>query len=113
MKNLCLLVIVAFLVSCAHKVKVMNAAAVSMTHDSVRPGETLSPMGPVSGEFCPDTRNDQGSIGLFDEAVKNAQSKSQVDFIMNASFWAAGTCISVEGDGAKVVSATESVKHKK
>ena len=46
--------------------------------------------------------NDSGNIRLMDEAVKDAQNKSGVDFITNAVFYASAKCVSVEGTGNKV-----------
>jgi hypothetical protein len=114
MKNLLVLILATFLVSCASKVKVMDASAVSMTHDSIKPGEMLTPMGEVTGEFCTDSSTDRGSVGLFDEALKKAQAESHADFILNASFWSKTTfgsssrCTIVSGEGAKVVAAEKS-----
>ncbi|OFZ49025.1 MAG: hypothetical protein A2381_15575 [Bdellovibrionales bacterium RIFOXYB1_FULL_37_110] len=105
MKTLLITLSLVILSSCAfQRVKVMNASAVSMTHDSLKPGQTLVESGDVKGEFCADNLKQQGSFGLFDEAIKNAQSTNQVDFILNATFWATGNCMSVEGTGAKVAS---------
>lgn len=88
--------------ACAMKTKVMDVAAVSMTKSYMNPGESLKEMGPVTGKFCADQWNDKGSIGLFDESVKAAQTQSGVDYILNASFWREGNCVTVEGTGAKV-----------
>ncbi len=103
MKNLTLVLIAAIAVSCAHRTKVLDTAAISMTHDSVKPGHELVTKGPVTAEFCTDTFGDKGQIGLMDEAVKKAQSMNQVDYIMNATFWSTGGCMVVEGEGANVV----------
>lgn len=88
--------------ACAMKTKVMDVAAVSMTKSYMNPGESLKEMGPVTGKYCADQWNDKGSIGLFDESVKAAQTQSGVDYILNASFWREGSCMTVEGTGAKV-----------
>lgn len=88
--------------ACAMKQKVMDVAAVSMTKAYIQPGESLKEMGPVTGKYCADQWNDKGSIGLFDESVKAAQTQSGVDYILNASFWREGSCVIVEGTGAKV-----------
>lgn len=103
MKTLIILSAAVIFTSCAaQKVKVMNAPAVSMTHESLKTGQTLVESGAVKGEFCADSFKKSGTFGLFDEAVKNAQETSHVDFILNATFWASGSCMSVEGTGAKV-----------
>ncbi len=100
-----------FLGGCAMKTKILDASAVSMTHMHLKPGESLKETVPVTGKFCADTFGDKGSIGLIDESVKAAQQQFSVDYILNASFWNEGACISVEGTGAKVMAsagATES-----
>jgi Na+/H+ antiporter NhaD/arsenite permease-like protein len=104
MKNLTLALIALVAVSCAHRQKVLDTAAISMTHDSLKPGTELMTKGPVTAEFCTDAMNDKGQIGLMDEAVKKAQATAQIDYIMNATFWStAGGCMVVEGEGANVV----------
>lgn len=102
MKTLILISIALVVSSCAMRQKVMDAPAVSMTHDSIKPGMELVTKGPVKAEFCTDSWKDKGSIGLMDEAVKKAQTDNQVDYILNASFWTTGGCMQVEGDGANV-----------
>lgn len=113
MKNL---IIVAFLVgatSCAHKVKVLDASAVSMTHNSIEANQNLVEIGEVESEFCPDSFNDKGQIGLLDEAILNAQKKSGADWIMNASFWRDQRgCISVTGTGKKISTTAAAPAHK-
>lgn len=103
MKNLTLVLIATVAVSCAHRTKVLDTAAISMTHDSIKPGHELVTKGPVTAEYCTDTFNDKGQIGLMDEAVKKAQTMNQVDYIMNATFWSTAGCMVVEGEGANVV----------
>jgi hypothetical protein len=92
--------------ACAMKQKVMDVAAVSMTKTYMNPGDSLKEMGPVTGKYCADQWNDKGSIGLFDESVKAAQTQSGVDYILNASFWREGSCMTVEGTGAKIAGGT-------
>jgi hypothetical protein len=104
MKNLIFALIAVTAVSCAHRQKVLDTSAISMTHDSLKPGTELMTKGPVTAEFCTDTFGDKGQIGLMDEAVKKAQAQAQIDYIMNATFWStSGGCMVVEGEGAKVV----------
>jgi hypothetical protein len=104
MKNLSILCLFVLLTSCAaQKVKIMDTPAVSMTRDSLEADEKLEKQGPVNSQFCPDSYKDKGEIGLMDEAVRVAQEKNQIDFILNASFWSSVGCISVEGEGAKIV----------
>lgn len=93
---------------CAMKTKILDASAISMTHTSLKEGEKLQETGPVTGKFCADTFGDKGQIGLLDESVKAAQTQNKIDYIMNASFWNEGQCISVEGTGAKIVGSAAS-----
>ncbi|MGE3681819.1 MAG: hypothetical protein AB7G93_08845 [Bdellovibrionales bacterium] len=86
------------------KTKILDTPAISMTHTNLKQGDKLQETGPVTGTFCPDTFGDKGSIGLLDESVKAAQTQHSVDYILNASFWREGNCISVEGTGAKIAS---------
>lgn len=103
MKTLTLVALTVVLASCAHRTKVLDTPAISMTHDSIKPGMELVTKGPVKASFCTDTFSDTGSIGLMDEAVKKAQEENHVDYIINASFWSTnGDCMEVEGDGATV-----------
>ena len=95
----------ASLSACVMKTKILDVTAVSMTKSNLNDGEKLQETGPVTGKFCSDTFGDKGSLGLIDESVKNAQTQSGVDFILNASVWAEGGCVSVEGTGAKIASA--------
>lgn len=104
MKSLIIAALLVGVTSCAtHKVKVLDASAVSMTHNSIEQNQNLVEIGDVESEFCPDAMNDKGTIGLLDEAIKGAQMKSGADWIMNASFWRDGRgCISVTGTGKKI-----------
>ena len=76
---------------------------VSMTHSDLPNGHHLRATGQVTGRFCADTFGDKGSIGLFDEAIKVAQSESHADFISSASFFSEGSCITLEGTGEQLV----------
>jgi hypothetical protein len=105
MKTLILVALLVGVTSCAHRVKIMDASAVSMTHSSMEPGQNLVEIGDVEGEFCPDSMNDKGSIGLIDMAVDNAQKKTGADWITNASFWRSGNCMYVTGTGKKLAAA--------
>ena len=88
---------------CAMKTKILDVQAVSMTRQSLKPKETLKETGPVSGEFCPDMRNDKGTLGLIDESTKRAQDASGADFITSATYSMKGNCIVLEGTGQKVI----------
>ena len=109
-----LMIVIAFLGTgaCAMKQKIMDAGAVSMTHNALAANESLKETGPVTGQFCPDSFKDKGSIGLIDEAIKNAQETNKVDYIVNASVFHQGNCTLVEGTGAKVVSKSEESKNR-
>lgn len=103
MKTLIVVALLVGVTSCAHKVKVLDASAVSMTHNSIEANQNLVEIGEVESEFCPDAMNDKGQIGLLDEAIMGAQKKSGADWIMNASFWRDQRgCISVTGMGKKI-----------
>jgi hypothetical protein len=93
-----------FLAGCAMKTKILDTPAISMTRLHLNEGEKLRETGPVNGKFCPDAFGDKGTIGMIDRSVKDAQDQNGIDYILNASFWTEGTCVSVEGTGAKVVS---------
>ena len=102
MKNIILLGSLVFLSACAMKQKVLDASAVSMSHSHVPEGKKLKEVGEATGQFCTSS-NDKGSMGLMDNAIKNAQMNSKVDFILNASFFQEGSCMTVEGTGARIV----------
>jgi hypothetical protein len=109
MKNFNFALVLASLIlsGCVMKTKILDAGAVSMTHQNLKEGETLKETGPVKGEFCADSMHDKGNIGLLDEAIKNAQTQNNVDYITNASFYTNGQgCISVEGTGNTVITAS-------
>lgn len=109
MKTLIIVALLLGVTSCAHKVKILDASAVSMTHSSIEPHQTLVEIGDVEGEFCPDTFGDKGQIGLLDQAISGAQKKSGADWITNASFWRNESgCISVTGTGKKIQTASAS-----
>lgn len=111
MKTLIIAALLVGVTSCAHKVKILDASAVSMTHTSVEPGQNLVEIGDVESEFCPDSMKDEGTIGLLDMAIQNAQMKSGADWITNVSFWRDGKgCISVTGTGKKLAAVTPATK---
>ncbi len=113
MKTLIIAAVLIAVTSCAHKVKILDASAVSMTHTSVEPGQNLVEIGDVEGEFCANQFNDKGDVGLIDMAVHNAQTKSGADWITNASFWRSGSCVSVTGTGKKLTAAHTPAMKKK
>ncbi len=99
----CLLILL--LASCAmpsFRQKLFDASAVSMTKSGLKENERLVETGQVSSKFCLNAIEQKGSVGIFDETIKKAQESSQVDFILNASFFNEGNCYIVEGTGAKI-----------
>lgn len=102
MKNIVLILSLVLVSACVMKQKVLDAPAVSMTHPNVPEGKKLKQMGPVNGQFCTDSDH-QGTYGLMDEAVKDAQKTSGADFLVNASFFQTGGCMTVEATGAKIL----------
>lgn len=103
MRYLAIILVSMLLGACAVKQKVLDASAVSMSKSYVPKGKSLKEMGDVTGQFCTDSSH-KGSMGLMDETIKDAQRRSKVDFIINASFFRKGSCMMVEGTGAKLVS---------
>ena len=93
---------VAFLGGCAMKTKILDAGAVSMKHAHMPENAKMKDIGEVTGEFCTDS-SQEGQIGLMDEAIKDAQSKSGADFITNVTFYSTGSCVTLEGTGQKLV----------
>ena len=88
--------------SCSHRVKILDASAVSMTHYSIEPTEMLVDAGEVEGQFCRSI-SDIGQIGFLDKAILDAQKKVGADWLINASFWTdSKDCIFVSGSGKKV-----------
>ena len=98
--------IIALSSGCAMKTKIMDVSGISMTRMNLKEGETLQETGPVKGEFCQDSMNDKGGMGLLDEATTHAQKQHSVDFITSAVFFSTGNCVSIEGTGQKIVAAT-------
>ncbi len=107
MKTLIIASLLVVASSCATKQKFLDATAVSMTHQSLEPGQNLVEIGDVESEFCTDQWNDKGAIGLMDEVISGAQKKSGADFITNASFWRAGNCVTVTGTGKKIAAVAQ------
>lgn len=102
MKKIFLILPLILVSACVMKQKVLDAPAVSMTHSNVPEGKKLKQTGPVTGQFCTDSSH-EGTYGLMDEAVKNAQKTSGADFLINASFFQTGGCMIVEGTGATIL----------
>lgn len=90
--------------ACVHRVELMQANAVSMTHRELPDGAKLSMIGPISSRYCVDRfKVTQGKhIGLIDEATKAAEAEHKVDFILHANFYEEGDCVVVEGEGARI-----------
>lgn len=108
MRKITNLIIVAALstliCSCAKRVKVLDANAVSVTDYNLKRGTKLKEYRETESKFCPNTFKDGGTLGLIDEAVKNFQKTTGADFITHAVFYREGNCMVVEGTPAKVVS---------
>jgi hypothetical protein len=103
MKTQLWLVVMAFVLgACAHKVRVLDTPAVSMTQYHLAEGKTLVQTGEVKHERCFDAMKDKGTIGMIDETTKEAQAKFAVDFVLNARFYATASCMGIEGTGAKM-----------
>lgn len=103
MKNLiCLTAIVIFVCSCATKQRILNASSVSMTKYSLKKGQKLKEIGEVIGEYCTEIKMGGSTTGLLDEAIKNAQKKSNADFLTNATFYSKGNCVTVEALAMKI-----------
>ena len=100
MKALYLISMIMLLIAtanCATRMRIMNAAAVSMTESSLNKKETLHEIGPIEDKSCPNA-----SPGLMDEAIRNAQNKSGADFITNATFYLElNGCVVVNGIAMK------------
>ena len=101
MKNLIFILISVAISGCAVKQKVLDVAAVSMTKPNLPEGKKLVEKGEVNGKFCTDSSH-KGTMGLMDEATKDAQRNAKVDFILNATYYQEGSCMSVEGTGAVI-----------
>lgn len=110
MKNLFIISGFVILTSaCATKQKILDVSAASMTKASIAADEKLQDTGPVTGEFC-SSSDDKGTVGLMDQALKNAQDQHKVDFLTNVTFWSTGKCMIVEGSGGKIISSSPSLK---
>jgi len=101
MKNLIFLLLGLAMSGCAVKQKVLDVAAVSMTKPYLPAGKKLVEKGEVTGQFCTDSSH-SGTMGLMDEATRDAQKNSKVDFILNATYYQEGSCMTVEGTGAVI-----------
>ena len=91
-----------FITSCAHRVKILDANGVSMTKYHLKKGQKTKQLDDVEGKFCPDSFNDSGTLGLIDEAVKDAQKKSGGDFLSQVTFYKEGHCVVVSGTPLKI-----------
>ncbi|MSP23710.1 MAG: hypothetical protein EXR75_00810 [Myxococcales bacterium] len=91
------------LLGCGFQGKLLDASAVSMTHSSLEPDETLKETGEIAEEFCPSPLAVDRYTGALDGAIAQAQKKSGADFITNASFFRnANGCIHVTGTANKI-----------
>lgn len=99
MKALQLIIIALVLTGCAHRVRILSAQAVSMTKKHAPSNKKVKETGDVKGEFCMDS-SQSGTFGLLDEVTKKTQKENKIDMIMDATFYASGSCVEVEGTGA-------------
>ncbi len=108
------LLLLFVLSSCSVRQKIMDVSIVSMTQTHVPEGMKLSQGPTLESKFCPSSE-DKGNIGLFDQAVINAQKTNGVDFITSASFWHENNCVILQGTGQKLISSAnnsvETIKH--
>ena len=73
---------------CAHKVKLISAAGLSMSHTSKPPGTKLQSIGDITATSCKENWGDESKqSGIIDEALKAAQKQKKVHFISNATIW--------------------------
>ena len=93
-KSIFILVSLLIFSSCAHKVKIMHASAVSMSRKHGVKAKAMD-KGEVTGKSCYEATG--ASKGLMDEAIKDAQKSSKADYIADATFYASGQCVTVEG----------------
>jgi|GEM_PF-4326154 len=104
MNKVCLsMIILVATSSCTMRQKIMDASLVSMTHTHIPEGSYLNAADPIESRFCP-SGEDRGNVGLFDQAIKNAQASHHVDYISNATFWSENNCIILQGTGQKLIS---------
>ena len=92
---------------CATHYHLFSTGAVSMTHYSSEPGETLEKTGSVNEKFCLGDKAEASQtmdIGLVDEVVTRAQAASHADFIKNVDFAMEGNCIVINGEGYRLAS---------
>jgi protein involved in sex pheromone biosynthesis len=89
---------------CAHQFDLMKAHAVSMKHYHLPQDKKLVKVTDIKSEFCMKSFQFSSGkdIGLIDEVIKEAEKKYNVDFILNASFHAKGSCIILEGEGFRL-----------
>lgn len=105
MKNLVFsLISLTLLASCSHRVRILDAGAVSMTKYSLKKGQSVVEKdGEAEGRFCSDPFKQSGQIGLMDEAIKDAQKSSNADFLRNVTVYKEANCVIVTGTPLKVV----------
>ena len=90
--------------ACVHRIDLMQANAVSMTHRELPDGAKLTIVGPISSRYCADQfkASSGKAIGMIDEATKTAEKEHKVDFILHANFYQEGDCTIIEGEGARI-----------
>lgn len=96
---------------CANKTKLIDVYAISTTYSSVPNNKILQEIGPVKNQNCVQSFTKANSTsgtknisnGLFDEAIIGAQTKLNADFILHAKLYQDGSCFTVEGTAAKLI----------
>ena len=104
MKNILIITALTLLVGCSHRVKILDVGAVSMSKYHLKKGQTATEKEmEAEGRFCPDPFNQQGQIGMMDEAIKDAQKNSKADYLTNVTVYREGNCVVVTGTPMKIV----------
>jgi hypothetical protein len=105
MKLLVASLVVIIGAGCAHQYDLMKANAVSMKHRNLPKDAKLEKVADVSSRYCMQYSGDSGvDIGLMDEAVRAAEEKYGIDFILHPTFRSDGKCVIVTGDGMRIKS---------
>lgn len=88
-------------IGCASRQKILDVPAVSMKVSSLQGNQKLKAIGDVKGQYCASA-SDKGSVGLMDEAIRDAEKKSGGEVFTDASFFSSGSCIELEATANKI-----------
>lgn len=103
--KLSIAVALILLAGCASQsVKVLDATWVSMKHaEPPTEAQKLVRQVAIQERYCQKSWN--GSYGLMDEVVKQAEAKNQIDYIKHASFSEdrRHNCMDLTGEGYRIV----------